>query len=317
LSNSEKLKIIKDIFGRPYRSGTEYIFNCPKCNHHKPKLSVNVDKGVFKCWVCDYSGTNIFRLIRSYGDYNQKKKWKELDGQVRLDNFELQIQSFFEKPAEEIEATLSLPSEFISLANNNLPKSASRPLKYLYDRGITKKDILYWKIGYCPDGEYEGRIIIPSFNMSGYANYFVARSYREDWRKYMNPRVKKSNMIFNQLYVDFQTDVVITEGVFDAIVAGPNSIPILGSTLKEGSKLFKEVVKNDTPIYVALDPDAEKKAHKLISNLLKYGMELYKIDLSSYDDVAEMGREEFLQRKKQAAFLNSENYLLYRISNFL
>ena len=317
MSNSEKLKIVKDIFGRNYRTGNEHVFQCPKCNHHKPKLSINIDKDVFKCWVCDYSGTSLFRLVRSYGDYNQKKKWKELDGQIKLDNFELQIQSFFEKPVEEIEATLPLPKEFISLANNNLPRSASAPLKYLIDRGITKEDILYWKIGYCPDGEYGERVIIPSFNMSGYVNYFVARSYGNNWRKYMNPRVKKSNMIFNQLYVDFESDVVITEGVFDAVVAGPNSIPILGSTLKEDSKLFKEIVKNDTPVYIALDQDAEKKAHKLITNLLKYGVELYKVDVSSHDDVAEMGRQEFLERKKQASFLDSENYLLYRISNFL
>ena len=108
----------------------------------------------------------------------------------------------------------------------------------------------------------------------------------------MNPRVKKNNMIFNQLYVDFENDVVITEGVFDAVVAGPNSIPILGSTLKEGSKLIIEM-------------------------LLRYDIELYKVDVSSHDDVAEMGRQEFLERKKQASFLDSENYLLYRISNFL
>ena len=33
----------------------------------------------------------------------------------------------------------------------------------------------------------------------------------------------------------------MTEGVFDAIVAGKNSVPILGSSLREQSKLFKSI----------------------------------------------------------------------------
>ena len=93
MSTKKKLRILGDIFGSYYRSGGEYLFSCPKCNHHKPKLSVNMEKGVFKCWVCEYSGTNIFRLVKAAGDYNQKKRWRELDGRVELNNFESQIKS--------------------------------------------------------------------------------------------------------------------------------------------------------------------------------------------------------------------------------
>ena len=313
----EKLAILKDIFGGYYRSNSEYLFYCPKCNHHKAKLSINVSKGVFKCWICDYSGTNIFRLVRRYGNYNQKNAWKRYDNVIQLDQFESVVRSMFETDEIEIEESTSLPDEFISLVNDNLPHSALPARRYLRDRGITKEQITYWKIGYCSEGEYKDRVIIPSFNMQGRVNFFVARTYVDNWRKYMNPKIRRNNMVFNHLFLDFQNDLVITEGIFDAVVAGPNAVPILGSTLKEDSKLFQEVINNDTPIYLALDVDAEKKAMRLVESFLKYGVELYKIDISPYHDVAEMTKDEFERRKKEASFLTAENYLSYKINNLL
>ena len=317
MSKQGKVNLLKDVLGHCHRSNDEHLFSCPKCNHHKQKLSVNIGKNVFKCWVCDYSGTNIYRLIRSYGDYNQRKAWRKLANIVDINNFEATVQSLFETADKETEQTFSLPEEFVSLVNKSLPFSSLPARKYLKDRGVTKEDIIYWKIGYCPYGDYASRVVVPSFNLDGRVNYFVSRSYIDDWRKHMNPPVKRSEIVFNHLYLDFGQDLVITEGVFDAIVAGKNSVPILGSTLKEDSKLFQEIIKNDTPVYLALDPDAEKKAARLISDLLKYEIELYKIDITPFDDVNEMGREKFLERKNEATFLNSDSYLMYKISNSL
>ena len=54
----------------------------------------------------------------------------------------------------------------------------------------------------------------------------------------MNPEASR-DIVFNQLYLDFDEDLTIVEGVFDAIIAGPNAVPILGSTLNEDSALRK------------------------------------------------------------------------------
>ena len=212
----------------------------------------------------------------------------------------------------EEEQIVDLPKEFISLANKNLPATSLYPLNYLQSRGVDKNDILRWKLGYCSEGQYAGRVVIPSFGLSGHPNYFVARTYSRDWKKYCNPTASR-DIIFNHLYLDFDEDMILVEGVFDAIVAGPNSVPLLGSTLREESALFQEIVKNDTPVYIALDPDAEKKAMQIIQKLLKYDIEIYKIEVGPYDDVGEMPKEEFARRKQSAAFINSSNYLLRKI----
>jgi len=302
---TEKLKILKDILGSYFRSGEEYLFHCKKCGHDKKKLSVNFDKNVFKCWICDYRGNNLFRLVKRYGSFLQRQEWEKYSNTIDISS-SLEELLFTEEEQEE-EVVLKLPKEFTSLANRNLPLSALEAKKYLQSRGITQADILRWKIGYCKKGEYKDRIIIPSFNNDGKVNYFVARSYGREWPPYKNPNVSK-DIIFNQLYVDFKNDLVLVEGAFDAVKAD-NAVPILGSSLREDSKLFQEIVKWDTTVYVALDPDAEKKAMKLIKSLLLYGVEVYKVDVTGYKDVGEMTREEFQKRKGEAKQITNEEYL--------
>ena len=87
-------------------------------------------------------------------------------------------------------------------------------------------------------------------------------------------------------------------------------MPILGSTLRPGSGLLRKIVRNDTPIYVALDPDAASKERRIIEMLLRYDIELYKIDVSGYEDVGSMPKEVFVKRKNKASFIDRDNYLL-------
>ena len=78
----EKKKIITDILGYYNRKGEEHLYHCPFCDHHKKKLSVNFQKGYFKCWVCDTRGKNLYRIVRKFGTYDQRQKWLELDGRL-------------------------------------------------------------------------------------------------------------------------------------------------------------------------------------------------------------------------------------------
>jgi len=310
MSETKKLKILEDIFGSYYESGSELLFSCPKCQHHKKKLSVNLDKDKFKCWVCDYHGRSIRRIIRFYGNHIQLANWLELTDQVEVASFTEQL---FAEELPEVEETISLPEDFSSLTNNSIFDSSVLVRRFLEKRNISKEDIIRWKIGVCNNGEYKNRIIIPSFGIAGRCNYFVARAYMNDFRKYMNPPSSK-NIIFNELFIDWDSDLTLVEGVFDAIVAGPNSIPVLGSTLRESTKLFQEIVKNDTTVYVALDPDAEKKSLYLISNLLSYGVQVYKVNIAPYSDVGEMTKEEYQKRKNNAVLMDTDNYLIYSLN---
>ena len=306
----EKLQILIDVLGRYKKSNDEHLFRCPYCEHSKHKFSVNIDKNVYKCWICDTRGRNLKRVVRRFGTFKQRQAWDQLTDEVDLTSFD----SIFESTVEtKVEQTIDLPKEFISLANTNLPITAKPAFKYLKERGITKADILKWKIGYCSSGEYENRIIFPSFNKDGYVNYFVARTYIDHWKRYLNPPVS-NNVLFNELYVDWNNDLCIVEGVFDAVVAS-NAIPLLGSSLRDSSKLLQKIIKHDTPIYLAMDPDAKDKEQKIAKLLMQYDIELYKIDVSGFEDIGEMTKEQFNIRKEKAEFIHLDNYLLYEALN--
>tara|TARA_Y100000310_G_C20696547_1_gene826126 strand:+ start:962 stop:1903 length:942 start_codon:yes stop_codon:yes gene_type:complete len=302
----KKLKILTSILGGFYRSGNELLFYCPRCEHHKQKLSVNVEKNVFKCWVCDWRGKDIYRIVRRYGVYDQKHDWRALTSTVDVENF---TSTLFGEPVCRKKQKLDLPEEFSSLTKKKLPPTAIYPMNYLSSRGISKDDIVRWKIGYCDEGDYAGRIIVPSFDDDGDVNYFIARSYDRSWPKYLNPKNAEKNIVFNELFLDFDEDLVLVEGVFDAIAAGPNSVPILGSTLREDHLLVQKIIENDTTIYTGLDFDAKKKELHIIKLLLKYDIEIYKIDTQGYDDVGTMAKSVFRERKQSATLVNNENYL--------
>ena len=82
-----------------------------------------------------------------------------------------------------------------------------------------------------------------------------------------------------------------------------------------GRCLVQQIVKNDTPIYLALDPDAKSKEQKIAKMFMQYDIELYKVDISGFDDVGEMTKEQFQNRKQNAAFIKMDNYLLYEALN--
>jgi len=305
MNKKEAKRILHETLGYFTDKGNELLFTCPECGHHKRKFSVNLDKNAYKCWVCDYRGRNIRRIVRRFGTYTQLQAWDSITNRSDLERF---AELFVDTELGEDPQKLELPQEFISLCHDKIPATGMYALRYLKSRGVTNEDIVRWKIGYCFSGEYRNRIVFPSFDSDGDINYFVARSYNGDSYKYKNPKASK-NIVFNHLYIDWNKDLTIVEGIFDAVIAG-NSVPILGSTLRADSELIREIVRNDTPVYLALDPDAADKERRIIKTLLKYNVELYKIDVSGYEDVGSMPKAVFEQRKKAAVFIDSDDYLL-------
>ena len=304
---AEKIKLVSNVLGRPRRQSSEHLYRCPYCNHHKKKFSVNFERNVYKCWICDAHGRNLRRVIRRFGDFKQLKEWDKISGIVDFSSEKFEL---FKEEIPETLQRIELPKEFKTLTGKVTPADL-RAFSYLQNRGLTKTDMLRYKIGYCSEGEFEGRIIIPSFDYDGYVNYFIARSFNDHWMRYKNPNASR-NIIFNELNIDWDSDVVLVEGVFDAIFAG-NAVALLGSTLREESRLFQQLIKNDSSVFIALDPDAENKAMKIARTLLKYDVEVWKVDIPNGSDVASIGSAGFQRLKEDAVLLrDNQDFILQR-----
>jgi DNA primase len=302
---TKEQKILKKILGGYYENNSEMLFSCPFCNHHKKKMSVNLDKNVWKCWVCDSSGRSIDFLVKKFGSTTDLKDWG-LDQEQSFDNLEFIL---FGKKVEIKNEAVFLPEGFLPLFSPSRSYHRQKALKYMQKRGYNNDQIFKMKVGVCTKGEYKGRVIIPSFDEQGNLNYFIARTYSNDFPKYKNPKVSKSLMVFNELTVNFNHPVIIVEGVFDAMRIGNNAVPILGSTIKSDHLLFQRIVENKTPVYIALDEDAHKKEKKIIQLFLNYGIDVKKVDTTGYEDVATMPREIIEEKIKNATDMGGLNFL--------
>jgi DNA primase len=242
-----------------YESKGQISFDCPVCDdeRHKGNLEINYFSHVYKCWSCgDTEGTHgpLGKLFDKYGNKSQKKVYKVL-----------QPEEF--KPKEVRKEKLRLPNEFKLFKD----VSESHPIRrqaftYLVNRGITNEIIEKYKIGFCSNGEFGGRVIVPSYTESGELNYFIARSWIPNTRaKYKNPEAEKDKIIFNESLINWNQDIFLVEGVFDGFFL-PNSIPMLGKHMSE--KLFDTIYQRAMGnIIISLDGDAWSNAVKLYHEL--------------------------------------------------
>ena len=282
------------------------LFFCPKCNHHKRKLSVNIEKNKFQCWVCEFKGSKIDPLIK---DRELKQRWRTLTNQVDITRFE---DMFSQSESFKQDVSLDLPEYYTSLSSPKLSTTGKKALKYLLDRGVTYSQVLMYKMGFCHHGQYERRVIIPSFNIDGDLNYFVARDFGDAYLKYKNPPCSK-NIIFNEIMIDWTKPIVLVEGFFDSLKY-ENSIPILGSTLSVKSVLFNKIVDSCKTVYICLDQDARKKELKIVKNLLDFGINVCKIKLYEYSDLGEVPDHLLGEYKNRASIVTRQDYLLERLN---
>jgi len=135
-------------------------------------------------------------------------------------------------------------------------------------------------------------IVIPSYNVNGELNFFVGRSFeKESFRKYKNPSVSKDIIPF-ELFINWESPIVLCEGPFDAMAIKRNAIPLLGKHIQ--NNLMKKIVTSKVEqIYIALDKDAQKDALDFCEVFMNEGKEVHLIDMEDKDP-SEMGFKSFL-----------------------
>ena len=263
-----------------------YAYHCPFCNHHKPKLEINLnetDNGENKwhCWVCDKRGKSIVKLFQLISA--PKDKILEVKTVTKYTSGKLEI--------KETDKKVELPEEFISLSLHDNNIEYKHAISYLKRRQITLDDILKYNIGYCVNGKYSNCIVIPSYDKDGKLNYFTARNFNKNSSvKYKNPDTSRDIIPF-ELFINWNLPIIICEGPFDALAIKRNVIPLLGKNIQKSLK--KKLAKSEVQkIYIALDKDAMKQALAFCEELINEGKEVYLVEMDGKDP-SEMGFENF------------------------
>lgn len=311
--------------------GGEEAYHCPFCNHHKPKLQVNFSSQKWHCWVCNSGGRSILSLAKKLdiskkeleeigGIYFEeaKKKFRK-DGLITAETFGDTLKALWEGIEEEIDKetkiNFRLPEGWksaLDLSYNVEYPIEGQAIKYLKERGIDKKTIIKYNIGFCVEGPYMGRIIIPSYDTNGMLNYFVGRSiFSDSTMKYKNPPVSKDVVCLDS-QIDWSEPIILCEGMFDAIAIKRQAIPLLGKFIP--TKLFNKILENSTEIYIALDNDAKQDAIKLVEKLENYGKSVKIIELDDKDP-SEIGYQNFWKYQKNSVTLSWDKKLKEKLNS--
>jgi DNA primase len=296
--NTDLLHLLEQVLGKGKKtSGNNYSFFSPFVSHYKPKLEINLEsnsknQNFWHCWVSNEKGGTIYALFKKlkvdkhhYESLNKIVKTKSLHN--------------FNTPGGKRDEDLRLPPEFIkliefkSVTDISVSMQLKQAITYLKTRSILPTDIFRYNIGYCPTGAYGGRIIVPSYDENFNLNFFVSRTIFDDVNsKYKNPPVSK-NIIGFDSFINWNEPITLVEGVFDAISARFNTIPLFGKIIQP---LLKEkiLIRKPPKVIVALDNDAIKDSIKICEWLTSNGIKTSMVKLPD-KDINEFGFERFSQ----------------------
>ena len=290
----EQVSILKSVLGsyEKLKKSVELVFHCPfhdKKEQEDPsekKLSIHIS-GKWHCWHCHKRGKKSpLYIIKRFGTRSQFESFKGARSYLYND----EVEGYSEENSK-----VSLPEGYKLLLYKSIDPDFNACKKYLHSRGVSQKDIIFYKIGCYTSGRYKGRVMFPSFNEDGVLNFFVGRKIDDDafGGKYMNCKSSK-NIIFNELYIDWDDDVVLVEGPMD-MVKCRNSIPLLGSTLSSNSMLFEKIVSESSKVVIAFDREkkAIERANNISRTLNEHGIFVRQVDLrrTKYGDMGEMTKE--------------------------
>jgi hypothetical protein len=317
--HTDKIMILTEVFGEPLHQGREYLFSCPSADckqDGKKKLSVNFEKEKFQCWRCGYAGRNLDKLFFDYAP-NFLEAWQLACGKKIISSLEEIRQLIINEGKKDIPEYDDGYLKIISDIRNQLKENRTDLIveaeksifsqiarRYMFQRGFDELDLLKYQVRFCFTGELAERVIVPSFDLEGNINYFVARSWSSNWKRYQNPEVPKQNIIFNEFFVKWDKEIVLTEGVFDAMKLGmEHAIPLLGSSFSEDSRLFKKILEHSPKIILALDDDEVGKIYKILTG---HGLKVVFFNKLYFKDLGEMPKHLAQEQLSKAVQLCSE-----------
>jgi hypothetical protein len=142
--------------------------------------------------------------------------------------------------------------------------------RYLLERGVTREQARAHGMGWCDDGPYRGRVIVP-VTCAGDRSWIARDATGEARRKFLYPTGAPQGRILG-LYDLVKPEpeiVVLVEGIFDALRlerAGVPCVALLGKTLGrlQRARLLRLRPRRTV---VLLDPDAPEDAVRVASEI--------------------------------------------------
>lgn len=322
--------------------GMQYSYECPLCHDHKERLFVNIDRKVYFCHNCNSTGT-IISFIMEYNSIAYKDAlsvYREYEGyEAPLpEQLEEEIKNrLVNLNTDEIEPEkyiYPLPDEFIPIEEAR-GESGKKAVKYLKSRGVTLGMAERYYIGYCAEGKYKNRIVMPDFEDYELI-YWQARTWEPEpilkplkkyYRKVLNPSegllkgvrpIDKSQVISNIDFIREQGIAVLCEGKMDGYTIGDTGGCLHGKILSDDQ--FIKLVRNRDKIqaiFIMLDGDAFEYAMNIAQRLSGYFDDIFICKIPNDQDPNKLGRKKCLEYIDKAEKYTPMFFLKARIKGWI
>lgn len=299
---------IKKEFGPDYisikelSSGLEVNYNCPYCISRgkspdtKGHLFVNLQSGVYHCYRCDAAGI-IYKDEHNDHSHSIADLNIQLLNGIKLCNNKLSDISTIENSIK-----LQIPNESI-LSN-------IYAMEYMTSRGFSEsllvsRDVRVGNIF----NKLNGRVVVPNrVEDRVWTDMYSARSYLGHDRKYLNPTIKKSNIVYNLHRIpDDPEFIIIVEGVLTAMRAGDYAVATYGHSCSK-SQMYQILRKRPKRIYVNYDKDAYLESLELCDKLYQnVSVPIYHVVMPDDRDAADYEYKDYISIV-QSSQLYQPNY---------
>lgn len=208
--------------------------NCPKCDEgDKYNLEINLNKNIFNCWSCHYSGY-IKQILEDYATHSA---WRDLPQFKNDSSIVISEEKLVEFPTETIPYYLN-----------------DEVNKYLrIQRGIPKQELVKRKVQYVYSKfeKYYNHIYFPFYKNGVLVG---AALQNMETKRYVN--LGKQNFVPWVEFINPYYPITITEGIYDAL-SGINAIPQLGTNINDAICEFFY----DKDIIYAVDKSVNVRNH--------------------------------------------------------
>lgn len=305
--NSSRLSIIKNLVGDNYtdHGNDEVSIDCPNCKlhgdtHTDRKLYINLKTGAYWCHRCHYTGY---------------LKLDEIFVSETINPFEILNTMISKSEESEEEEYIKIPK---NLAINDRYVTSK-----LLERNLSEEDIEYYSIRVPnllsndkEESRLFGRFVIPNKVINrNWTDTYVARSYINSPKRYLNPtRVKSHDIVFNLHNIEKDIDtIIINEGVINSIIAGKNSVATFGKYVSN-IQLKSILDKNPKEIILSLDRDAIDMSYQLARKIFSIKpIKVKVLELPMKVDASDLGRERYHKLIKETEYYNEE----FRVNKLL
>lgn len=318
--------------GPPQIADNELRFNCPFCDSdtkHKLYLHVGNDerKGLWNCFKCGSKGNPVSFTMKYFhvsfseavgilGTYSYRpdmENYVPKDDSLTDEEYLLLLldnKNQEEKEVEKQEMNYKAPPlpEGYKRLQDNLNNPEIIPfLKYISKRGFTSQDILDHEIGYVKDSlvplpsgksvRLINHLVFLTHDFNGSYQYWNTRAIGDSFVKSVNApsaedEYSKKNVIFNLNQAIKENEVVLTEGVPDALTIGKQGLATFGKQVTTSQiDLLLSNMRQEQKIFIMLDTDAKKVMANLGNKLYSNHEETYFVVNPNNEDANDMGHD--------------------------